>query len=185
MHRLSFLHLAVLGLAELFSIPALFAARKPVTLQAVAEAMPPAAGSVLWAPDGSAYATQARGKLTLYRLNPRSETILADLKELEGKAIAVKKGGPFEWENRRLTEQPLQWSADGRTMLVLAGGDLFLIDVAKSRPSSSLPPALPNATPSSHRIQSWSPTGRITICTRSTLLPAKSPGSPQTARPRA
>ena len=90
MHRLSFPRLVGLGLAVLLAGGALSAARKPVTLEAVAEAMPPAAGRVLWAPDGSAYATQARGKLTLHRLNPKSETILADLKELEGKAITVK-----------------------------------------------------------------------------------------------
>ena len=115
-------------------IPAvLLAAKKPVTLDAVAASFPTPMAKPLWAPDGSAYATQARGKLTVHRLNPKSETILADLKELAGKAVTVRTGGPFEWENRRVTEPPVQWSADGRTLLVVAGGDLFLIDVVQKQ----------------------------------------------------
>ena len=90
MHRVAFRRLVWLGLVGLFSGSALWATRKPVSLEAVAQTMPTAAIKALWAPDGSAYATQARGKLTLHRLNPQGETVLADLKELEGKAITVR-----------------------------------------------------------------------------------------------
>ena len=120
------------GFFALCVVPAL-AAKKPVTLAALADGTPMPMGRVLWAPDGSAYTSQPRGKLTLYRLDPKSETVLADLKELEGKATTIKTRGPFDWENRRVTEQPVQWSADGRSMLVIAGGDLFLINVAQKQ----------------------------------------------------
>lgn len=80
-----------------------------------------------------AYASRAQDKLSVHRLSragePAAEILVADMKELEGKAITVKSTGPFDWENRRVTERPLQWSADGRKLLVIAGGDLFLVDV--------------------------------------------------------
>lgn len=89
--------------------------------------------AIWWSPDGSAYATRDRDQLVLRRVNPKGESVLADLKELEGKATMVKSMGPFDWENRRVTERAVQWSTDGRKLLVIAGGDLFLIDVAANQ----------------------------------------------------
>ncbi len=107
------------------------AAKKPVTIDTVMTNPPAtAAARILWAPDGASYVTQAKGKVTLHRLNPRGASELVDLKELEGKAKMVAKTAPFDWENRRVTEQPLQWSPDGTQLLILAGGDLFLLEVA-------------------------------------------------------
>jgi dipeptidyl-peptidase-4 len=118
----------------LFAVPLMLpGARKPVTIDAVMAVEPAPPAKAIWSPDGSSYAVASRDKLTLHRLNPKGETVLADLKELSGKAITVKTAGPFDWENRRVTEQPLQWSADGRTLLVLNSGDLFLIDVARNQ----------------------------------------------------
>ena len=62
------------------------AAKKPVTLDAVASNRQPPAARALWAPDGSAYLTRSPDKLTLHRLDPKSEAVLADLKQLEGQA---------------------------------------------------------------------------------------------------
>ncbi len=108
----------------------LLAAKKPVTIDAVMASRPASSLAIWWSPDGSGYATKDRDQLLVRRLNPKSESVLADLKDLEGKAKLVKPTAPFDWENRRVREQPVQWSADGRTLLVIAGGDLFLIDVA-------------------------------------------------------
>ena len=39
----------------------------------------------------------------------------------------------FDWTNRRVGEQDVQWFADGKRLLVAAGGDLFVVDIAKGR----------------------------------------------------
>ena len=112
----------------LCGIGPLLGATKPVTIDALMSNDPPAATRTVWSPDGAAYILQRRDKLELHRLNPKSETVLADVKELASKATTVRSAGPFDWENRRVSEQPLQWSADSKSLLVLAGGDLFMID---------------------------------------------------------
>ena len=110
-----------------------FAAKKPVTLEAVSSSSPSPSPRVLWAPDGASYVARARDKVVLHRLEPKSETELADLKQLEGQAKTVPSHGPFDWENRRVTERPIQWSPDGRSLLIIAGGDLFLLDIAQKK----------------------------------------------------
>ena len=90
-------------------------------------------GPVTWAPDGARYVTIEGGKLVLIDAATQSSTPLLEFKELEGRATEPVETGLFEWENRRVREQRIQWSADGKTLLLLVRGDLFSVDVASKK----------------------------------------------------
>lgn len=125
---------AVLFVA-LLSLPA-FAQKKPITLETLKGA-PAVGGSLIpiWAPNGYQFAYTKGGGLHLYdcRKNESRELVgkLATLRE-----AAVKDSRPegkFEWQNRRVSENPIQWSGDSSALLVAEGGDLFWVEAGNSK----------------------------------------------------
>ena len=62
-----------------------------------------------------------------------SRTPILELKDLESRATEPVDTLPFEWENRRVQEQRLQWSADGKAILLAVKGDLFWLDLASKK----------------------------------------------------
>jgi dipeptidyl-peptidase-4 len=140
------LSMAWLGLA---------AGKKPVTLEALA-GQPPrsAAGTPVWAPDGKRFVSMEDGKLWLYDLPSRSKKELVALSAFEA---AATKGAPperFEFENRQVREEPVQWLPSGRELLISAGGDLFLFRLEAGGWSQL------TATPERERDPKLSPDGR-------------------------
>lgn len=105
------------------------AAKKPVTIDAV---IAPSARehAAIWSPDGTRFLTLSGTKLKLYEVSSRTEKDLADLKELDGQASAGPAPAAFDWQNRGVQEQEIQWSADGRQILLSRRGDLFLFNLA-------------------------------------------------------
>lgn len=104
-------------------------ARQPVTVEAAASYAAPAAFQPLWSPDGKRFAYRRDGRLYLYDVAARQPREILPWSALEGAAAKVPAELAFQWENRRVSEEPLQWSADGKNLLAYAGGDLFLIRV--------------------------------------------------------
>lgn len=125
----------VLTLLPLALLAAPRPAKKPITIDTIAGGgagarLAGGGGPVYWAPDGQRYAAMESGKLVVIDAASGSSTPLLELKDLEGRATEPVETAPFEWENRRVQEQRVQWSADGKAILLLIKGDLFWVDVA-------------------------------------------------------
>ncbi len=102
-------------------------AKLPVTIEAVTSQ--PAAFRLepVWSPDGKRFAYTQNGKLHVYEAARREDRAILDWKTLEDAAVKVPPAARFDWENRRVTEQPIQWAPDNRSLLAYAGGDVFLL----------------------------------------------------------
>lgn len=111
----------------------LTAAKKPVTVEAVLNAPGPGFGSTIWSPDGERFIINERGQLWLYEVRSGKERSIIAMDELERAAVKPPPSPVFDWTNRRVGEQDIQWFADGKRLLVAAGGDLFIVDTGKAR----------------------------------------------------
>jgi dipeptidyl-peptidase-4 len=103
------------------------AAKKPITLDAIAK--PPRSdmgGTPLWAPDGKRFAFYKDKTVMLYDVGTKSAKQVIDLEPLEAAATKVPTPERFDWRNRRVQTDSLEWSADGRAILLEVEGDLFL-----------------------------------------------------------
>lgn len=106
--------------------------KKPVTLEALSGgaarmmAAMGAAGSVLWSPLGARMAVTRGDKVFLYDAATGAEKEIFANSELAKTAKNVPAEPQMGWENRRVRDQRLQWSADGKHLLIVASGDLFL-----------------------------------------------------------
>ncbi|MCZ2080324.1 MAG: S9 family peptidase [Bryobacterales bacterium] len=121
-------HAPVLLLVVCFS--AVFA-KKPVSIEALSsDAASEQPIEPVWAPNGGAFVYERRGELRLYDATSGRERQLTAVEPLERRATAVPKERPFAFQNRRVRERRLQWLPDGKQLLISAGGDLFLWNVA-------------------------------------------------------
>lgn len=103
------------------------AQNKPVTIDAVTGWQGASrAGEITWAPDGRRFAYPQDRRIWLYDVVSRSRRELVALAALEAAAQRVPQPAVFDWENRRVREQRIQWLPDGQSLLLKAGGDLFL-----------------------------------------------------------
>lgn len=102
--------------------------KKPITLDVLAAQGPPGdmRGAPVWAPGGGRFAYREGKKIHLYTLASKESREAADTAALEAKAQEPPRPKAFEWENRRIREQTLQWSADGHHLLIVVRSDLFL-----------------------------------------------------------
>ena len=105
------------------------AQKKPVTIEAVAATRParPGWANVVWAPDGRRFAWVEDRTLWVYDVPAGQKKELLKLALVEQKAVKPPAPEVFGWENRRVAEQAVQWSASGREMLIAEKGDLFLL----------------------------------------------------------
>jgi dipeptidyl-peptidase 4 len=115
-------------------IPAcLLAQKKPITLQTMEEAARPApqgpGNPVAWSPDGQQFLYRQGRRLVIYDPATGSSKDLIDTTAMDAAAVrpAVVESRPFEWENRRVRETPVQWS--GSEVLYSTGGDVFVVQI--------------------------------------------------------
>ena len=103
------------------------AQKKPVTLEVAAR--PPRADAMsapVWAPDGQRFVYTTGKPLWLYDIPTGKKRELGTIAELEKAAVkSPRKYEPFAWENRRVREDKIQFTPDGRALLITADGDLF------------------------------------------------------------
>lgn len=119
-------------LAAAFSLQ-LTPAKKPVTVEAVINAPSTRLENVVWAPDGERFILKERGQISLYDVRSGKARSVAAMDELERAAVKSPPPPVFDWTNRHVDERDVQWFADGKRLLVAAGGDLFIVDIAKGR----------------------------------------------------
>jgi dipeptidyl-peptidase 4 len=124
--------LAVIA-ATLLTAPLFAAEHKPVTIDDVINAPAPARGEIVWAPDGERFVLVEHGEIILYEIRSGKEHSVIALDKLRNAAIPTTPAPVFDWTNRRVGEHQVQWFADGKRLLVVSAGDLFIVDVAKGR----------------------------------------------------
>jgi len=109
----------------------LLAQKKPVTLETMEETArvaPQGPGNPLaWSSDGKHFLYRQGRRLVIYDPATGSSKDLVDTAAMDAAAVhpAVGESHPFEWENRRVRETPVQWA--GGQVLYSGGGDLFVI----------------------------------------------------------
>lgn len=102
------------------------AAKKPVTIDAVLNAGHGGHGRAIWSPDEARFVHEDHGDVMLYDASKRADTELFRMEDVERAAAMVPEEKQFGWRNRRVEEHSIQWSGDGRALLVAVKGDLFL-----------------------------------------------------------
>ncbi len=109
------------------------AQKKPITLETMEEAArltPQGPGNpVAWSPDGRQFLYRQGKMLVIYDPAAQSSKDLIDTSAMDSAAVkpAVSEPKPFDWENRRVRESPVQWAAS--QVLYSSGGDVFVIQV--------------------------------------------------------
>src|SRR5207302_2627000 len=105
---------------------ALLAQKKPVTLEVAAQSRPEAdsARGLNWMPDGRHFAYFQGKRLMLYDVPAKSERELMRLEPLESAAAKVPAADRFDWQNRRVRANSIEWSASGKEILLSVEGDL-------------------------------------------------------------
>src|ERR1700733_7410371 len=108
----------------------LFAQKKPITIDAVMqqsrEREAPPGG---WAPDGKHFAYFQGGEARLYDIAAKSEKALLSVAPLEKAAVPVAEPQRFDWQNRHVGEDSLEWDRTGKRLLLSVRGDLFLFSL--------------------------------------------------------
>ena len=109
------------------------AQKKPITLETLEEAarLPPEGpgNPVAWSPDGTQFLYRQGRRLVIYDPATGSSKDLVDTSAMDSAAVrpVAAESQPFDWENRRVRESPVQWAAS--EVLYSSGGDVFLIQI--------------------------------------------------------
>jgi dipeptidyl-peptidase-4 len=112
------------------------------------------AGAPIWSPDGKSFAFQQGDTVMLYDIAAKQSQELLVLKPLAEAAVKPHAAERFDWENRGVHEEAIQWMPSGQDLLIAAGRDLFLWHIA-SRKFEQL-----TATAAEERDPKPSPDGR-------------------------
>ena len=136
-------------------VVSLLAQKKPITIDTLMEHPhgEGAAPSPVWAPDGKRFAYFRGSRVLLYDAAAKSETELLSLDALEKAAVPVPEPQRFDWQNRRVNEESLEWSRSGRELLLSVRGDLFWFSLASGKWEQL------TATPEAERDPKLSPDG--------------------------
>ena len=110
------------------------AQKRTVTLDDITSPGADASKSIVWAPSGDRFAVEERGTLFVYSVKEGKQRDVIPLAKLDATAakVSLPQSETANWTNRRVSERRIQWFADNRHLLVLASGDLFVVDVEKS-----------------------------------------------------
>jgi dipeptidyl-peptidase-4 len=139
-------------------IPCAWAAgerKEPITLNVLAtQPAPREMSAPVWSPDGNKLVYTQDGKVWLYDVPSRDRRALVALADLEAAATRVPVPPEYQWQNRRVQEETVQWLPPGSELLISAGGDLFLFPAAGGQWTQL------TATPQAERDPKVSPNGK-------------------------
>jgi dipeptidyl-peptidase-4 len=133
------------------------AQNKPVTLESLQESGIRGGGQFapgrVWHPQGGRFVWIEGSKLMQWSRDSKEAQELLNIEPLQKLAVALERPKAATWENRRVQEERIQWSADGKRLLLLVRGDLFLWDSATNKTEQL------TATPAAERDPKLSPDG--------------------------
>jgi dipeptidyl-peptidase 4 len=105
----------------------LFAQKKPITIEALIQhSHDSETPEAVWAPDGKHFAYFQGAEIMLFDVATKSEKALLSIAPLEKAAVPVAEAQRFDWQNRRVSEDSLEWAQSGKRLLLSVRGDLFL-----------------------------------------------------------
>jgi dipeptidyl-peptidase-4 len=155
-----FLHSSRIRLSAAFVLVTalLPAQKKPVTLESLQEGGMRGGGAMfapgrVWHPQGGRFVWIEGSKLMQWSTDSQEAKELFSIDPLEKLAVAVERPKAANWEDRRVQDERIQWSADGKRLLLLLHGDLFLWDSATNKTEQL------TATPVAERDPKLSPDG--------------------------
>ncbi len=134
------------------------AEKKPITLETVARGGERAGGggATVWAPDGKQFLYMRAKSVMLYDVPAKHERELLTTDVLETAAVKPPSAERFDWQNRRVRADSMQWSADGKHVLISVQGDLFLWHMDSSKwdqlTATAVAEADPKLSPDSMRV---------------------------------
>jgi dipeptidyl-peptidase 4 len=119
-------------LATAILAASLLAQKKPITIDTLAQQThgDGFGGAEIWAPDGKSLAYFRNNRIMLYDVAAKSEKELLSLEALTKAAVPLPEPQRFDWQNRRVNEDSLDWANSGKELLLSVGGDLFLFSLA-------------------------------------------------------
>ena len=120
------------------SVSLLNAQKKPITIESITSRAGGGGrgdfgGTPVWAPDGKHFAYFKGKQVMLYDVPAKSEKELLNIEALEKAAVVIPAPERFDWQNRRVAENGMQWSNSGKELLLSIGGDLFLFHVDSAK----------------------------------------------------
>jgi dipeptidyl-peptidase-4 len=124
-----------IGLAILLALP-LAAQKKPVTIEAITSMRSPRGGldgPPIWAPDGKAFLHRRGDKVMLYDVAAKNDRELLSIATLTEASATTAAPERFEWENRGVHEDAIQWMPSGQDLLISAGRDLFVWHISNGK----------------------------------------------------
>ena len=109
----------------------LAAAKKAITIDTLMDSsLRKSMPDIVWSPDGRRFVTIQEKKLAVYDLATAQQRDVLPMSKFEDLARKVPEAATFDWTNRRVGEQPLQWFQDNDRLLVEAEGDLFILHLS-------------------------------------------------------
>ncbi len=113
----------------LLALPLFAAEKRPVTADDIGRHSLARPVSPVWSPDDQRFAYIEAGKLCVFEVASQAKRELLAMDKLEQAAEKVPDAEVFDWTNRRVSENPVQWFSSASRLLVAAGGDLFVVNV--------------------------------------------------------
>ncbi|MBV9085742.1 MAG: DPP IV N-terminal domain-containing protein, partial [Acidobacteriaceae bacterium] len=101
--------------------------RKPVTIDDVVSYRTQHGPTPIWTPDGNSFAYEESGTVYLYDIAQRRSTRWFETKALEIPASIAAKAEPYSWKNRRVGDSRFQWFPNGKDLLAVASGGVFIV----------------------------------------------------------
>ena len=124
---------AVLAIACWTPAPA---QKKPVTLESLTTARLRSGISPVWSPAGDRFIYNEGDALHLLDCVSAKDSEVIRLTRLRSAAVKPPEPATFDWTNRRVTAEPVQWFPSGKELLVSEGGDLFIVPIAANESAS-------------------------------------------------
>ncbi len=109
------------------SLPLALAAKRPVTLNDVLASRESAAVSPIWAPDGKSFLYEKHDSVYRFRIGSEKASLWFDKAALASSKDESPSSSPFDWQNRRVSHDDLQWSPNSKQVLVSAAGSVYLV----------------------------------------------------------
>lgn len=102
-------------------------AKKPVTIDALLAHHYFQPVSPIWRPDGLAFAYVQHGAVHLYDVQSKQSRAWFEIAKLENAAPKQAIAKPYAWEDRNVAHRDYQWFPNGKDLLALANGALFIV----------------------------------------------------------
>lgn len=101
--------------------------KKPVTIDDVVAHRYFEPVAPIWRPDGLGFAYVEGGAVHLYDVQSKESHVWFKREQLEKAALKPEGTKPYAWEDRNVVHEAYQWFPNGKDLLALVHGNLFIV----------------------------------------------------------